>query len=134
MAHSVACVAWHRQRPRQSKVRRAAGSGSGGRSFATLLAQPLHCACAAGAGRPQPLTRPRPRAAAPAAAPAAPPPSASVISILRERGLIQEVTSDDLEVLSSKARLSVYCGFDPTADSLHLGNLLGIIVLAWFQR
>ena len=28
----------------------------------------------------------------------------------------------------------MYCGFDPTADSLHLGNLLGIIVLAWFQR
>jgi hypothetical protein len=24
--------------------------------------------------------------------------------------------------------------FDPTADSLHLGNLLGIIVLSWFQR
>lgn len=30
--------------------------------------------------------------------------------------------------------LKVYCGFDPTADSLHLGNLLGIIVLSWFQR
>ena len=28
----------------------------------------------------------------------------------------------------------VYCGFDPTAESLHLGNLLGILVLAWFQR
>ena len=27
----------------------------------------------------------------------------------------------------------MYCGFDPTAD-LHLGNLLGIVVLAWFQR
>ncbi|CAF2371609.1 unnamed protein product [Brassica napus] len=29
---------------------------------------------------------------------------------------------------------SSYCGFDPTAESLHLGNLLGIIVLSWFQR
>lgn len=28
----------------------------------------------------------------------------------------------------------MYCGFDPTAESLHLGNLLGIIVLTWFQR
>lgn len=28
----------------------------------------------------------------------------------------------------------MYCGFDPTADSLHLGNLLGVLVLAWFQR
>lgn len=30
--------------------------------------------------------------------------------------------------------LPVYCGFDPTADSLHLGHLLGIVVLAWFRR
>lgn len=28
----------------------------------------------------------------------------------------------------------MYCGFDPTAESLHLGNLLGIIVLTWFRR
>ena len=28
----------------------------------------------------------------------------------------------------------MYCGFDPTADSLHIGNLLGIIVLKWFQK
>ena len=27
----------------------------------------------------------------------------------------------------------MYCGFDPTASSLHIGNLLGIIVLKWFQ-
>jgi tyrosyl-tRNA synthetase len=44
------------------------------------------------------------------------------------------VTSEDLESLAAQTSLSVYCGFDPTADSLHLGNLLGIIVLAWFQR
>ena len=36
--------------------------------------------------------------------------------------------------VASSTSLSVYCGFDPTADSLHLGNLLGIIVLSWFQR
>lgn len=47
---------------------------------------------------------------------------------------MQEVTSDDLEALALRTPLSVYCGFDPTADSLHLGNLLGIIVLSWFQR
>lgn len=58
----------------------------------------------------------------------------NVVRILRERGLIQEVTSDDLEKACVSTQLSVYCGFDPTADSLHLGNLLGIIVLSWFQR
>lgn len=33
-----------------------------------------------------------------------------------------------------RAGAQVYCGFDPTADSLHLGNLLGIVVLEWFRR
>jgi tyrosyl-tRNA synthetase len=28
----------------------------------------------------------------------------------------------------------VYVGFDPTADSLHIGNLLGIVILRWFQK
>lgn len=58
-----------------------------------------------------------------------------IVQTLRSRGLVQEVTSNDLEKsATSEGPLSVYCGFDPTADSLHLGNLLGIIVLSWFQR
>lgn len=56
----------------------------------------------------------------------------NVIQILRERGLI-EASTPDLEELATKP-LRLYCGFDPTADSLHLGNLLGIVVLSWFQR
>jgi len=32
------------------------------------------------------------------------------------------------------AAAQVYCGFDPTADSLHLGHLLGLVVLTWFRR
>eukprot|EP00899_Mesostigma_viride_P027938 jgi/Mesvir1/8329/Mv12592-RA.2 len=58
----------------------------------------------------------------------------NVIQLLRARGLVDNVTSDELERLASTSSLCVYCGFDPTADSLHLGNLLGIIVLSWFQR
>lgn len=58
----------------------------------------------------------------------------NVVSILRERGLLESVTSEDLEAVALKQPLKVYCGFDPTADSLHLGNLLGIVVLSWFQR
>jgi tyrosyl-tRNA synthetase len=57
-----------------------------------------------------------------------------VVSILRERGLVQEVTSEELQRVALHESVPVYCGFDPTADSLHLGNLLGIIVLSWFQR
>ena len=47
---------------------------------------------------------------------------------------MQDTTNDVLEKVAGSETLSVYCGFDPTAESLHLGNLLGIIVLTWFQR
>ncbi|KAI3426284.1 hypothetical protein D9Q98_008657 [Chlorella vulgaris] len=57
-----------------------------------------------------------------------------VCAVLRSRGLLQDVTSPDLATISSQEQLLAYCGFDPTAESLHLGNLLGIMVLAWFQR
>ena len=46
----------------------------------------------------------------------------------------QDTTNDALEKVAGSETLTVYCGFDPTAESLHLGNLLGIIVLTWFQR
>ena len=61
----------------------------------------------------------------------------NVVDILQERGLLESVTSENLRSACSDpnvAPLKVYCGFDPTAESLHLGNLLGIIVLSWFQR
>jgi tyrosyl-tRNA synthetase len=44
------------------------------------------------------------------------------------------MTGDGLEKWAGSRKVAVYCGFDPTAESLHLGNLLGIIVLSWFQR
>lgn len=58
----------------------------------------------------------------------------SVVDILEERGLLESITSDNLRSISTTSTLKAYCGFDPTAESLHLGNLLGIIVLSWFQR
>ncbi|CAL1352091.1 unnamed protein product [Linum trigynum] len=61
----------------------------------------------------------------------------NVIDILEERGLLESLTSDNLRSVSSTPESSpvrVYCGFDPTAESLHLGNLLGILVLSWFHR
>ncbi|KAK9085114.1 hypothetical protein Sjap_025525 [Stephania japonica] len=63
----------------------------------------------------------------------------NVVDILEERGLLESITSENLRSACSSpnpnsAPLRVYCGFDPTAESLHLGNLLGLIVLSWFQR
>ncbi|KAI3983706.1 hypothetical protein MKX01_001110 [Papaver californicum] len=60
----------------------------------------------------------------------------NIVNILEERGLLESVTSENLRLVcsSNSNPMKAYCGFDPTADSLHLGNLIGIIVLSWFQR
>lgn len=57
----------------------------------------------------------------------------NVIETLKERGFIEAVTNEELSHLANKP-LIVYSGFDPTSDSLHLGNLIPIMGLAWFQR
>ncbi len=57
----------------------------------------------------------------------------NVIDALTERGFIDQMTSPDLRDHASRP-IKLYVGFDPTADSLHLGNLIGIVALAWFQK
>jgi tyrosyl-tRNA synthetase len=57
----------------------------------------------------------------------------NVIDCLEERGLIEAVTSQQLRSICEKP-IKLYIGFDPTADSLHLGNLVGIMVLKWFEK
>ncbi|MFD1739315.1 tyrosine--tRNA ligase [Bacillus salitolerans] len=53
---------------------------------------------------------------------------------LEFRGLIHQATDlDGLEKLLSEESIKLYCGFDPTADSLHIGNLLAIVTLRRFQ-
>lgn len=57
----------------------------------------------------------------------------SVIEVLEKRGFVDSLTSQDLKEICQKP-ISFYIGFDPTAESLHLGNLMGIVALTWFQR
>jgi tyrosyl-tRNA synthetase len=57
----------------------------------------------------------------------------NVIDLLKERGFIEALTSEEIRQLTEQPT-RIYCGFDPTADSLHLGNLVAIMGLAWFQR
>ncbi len=57
----------------------------------------------------------------------------NVIDILQERGFIDALTSEDVREQVNKP-VNIYCGFDPTGDSLHLGNMIPIMGLAWFQR
>lgn len=57
----------------------------------------------------------------------------NVIDLLKERGFIEAMTSEELREFAKKP-LKVYCGFDPTSNSLHIGNMVAIMGLAWFQR
>jgi tyrosyl-tRNA synthetase len=58
-----------------------------------------------------------------------------LIQDLTARGLIhQETNSDELRKHLAEAPRTVYCGFDPTADSLTIGNLIAILLLVRFQR
>ena len=54
---------------------------------------------------------------------------------LQERGFIHQ-TSDDagLDALLCKETVTAYIGFDPTASSLHIGSLMQIMLLYWFQQ
>lgn len=58
---------------------------------------------------------------------------ANVIDVLQERGFIEAMTSEELREMANKP-FRVYCGFDPTGDSLHIGHMVALMGLAWFQR
>ena len=52
---------------------------------------------------------------------------------LRWRGMIHDITPGTDEFLAS-GKTSAYVGFDPTADSLHIGHLVGVMMLKHFQN
>src|ERR1700756_5053465 len=58
----------------------------------------------------------------------------SFLEELRWRGFLEAVTSDDLDAFLCEERRTMYVGFDPTADSLHLGSLIPVMGLAHAQR
>src|SRR5215216_332173 len=57
----------------------------------------------------------------------------SLIDELRWRGLIQDIMPGTAEQLN-KEMTSAYIGFDPTADSLHIGSLVPILLLVHLQK
>ena len=57
----------------------------------------------------------------------------SFIDSLEERGLIDAMSHAELKDRLKKP-IKIYIGFDPTADSLHVGHLVSIILLRWFQK
>jgi tyrosyl-tRNA synthetase len=58
----------------------------------------------------------------------------SLLAELAARGFVQDVTPHLEARLKTGAPITGYVGFDPTADSLHVGNLVPVMGLAWLQR
>jgi tyrosyl-tRNA synthetase len=57
-----------------------------------------------------------------------------LVQDLHDRGLVAQTTdAQALDALLAKESVTLYCGFDPTADSLHLGHLVPVLVLKRFQ-
>jgi len=57
-----------------------------------------------------------------------------ILKDLKERELIYQTTNlEELQKRLSKGKIVLYCGFDPTGESLHLGNFLHLIALKRFQ-
>lgn len=57
------------------------------------------------------------------------------LQILSDRGFVNQCT--DLEALDNalaNGSVTAYCGYDPTAPSLHIGHLITIMMLYWLQR
>jgi len=60
---------------------------------------------------------------------------AGPLELLRARGFVQDVTDEQgLAAAFAAGRVTYYVGFDPTAPSLHAGNLVGMMAMAWLQR
>lgn len=61
--------------------------------------------------------------------------SSNLIKQLQERGLVAQVTDEEaLSERLAQGPIALYCGFDPTADSLHLGHLVPLLCLKRFRR
>lgn len=59
--------------------------------------------------------------------------ASNILEELRWRGLVYDMT-EGVEELVKKEKITLYNGFDPTADSLHIGNLVPMMQLARWQR
>jgi tyrosyl-tRNA synthetase len=62
-------------------------------------------------------------------------PRSELLNVLTQRGFIHQVTDQAaLDARAQAGRVTGYIGFDMTADSLHIGSLVQIMVLRWMQK
>ncbi len=59
----------------------------------------------------------------------------NVYDVLMERGFIEQVTDEEaVRELLSKEKIKFYIGFDPTADCLHVGHFMQVIIMMYMQK
>ncbi len=59
----------------------------------------------------------------------------SVYEILKQRDLIKQITfEDEFKDLVKNEKTSVYFGIDPTADSIHIGHFIPLMLMSYFQK
>ena len=59
----------------------------------------------------------------------------SVFDVLMERGFIKQMShEDEIKELLEKEKITFYIGFDPTADSLHVGHFIALMMMSHMQR
>ena len=59
----------------------------------------------------------------------------NIYDVLKERDLIKQITfEDEFKKLASKDNFSVYLGIDPTADSIHIGHFIPLMMMSYFQK
>ena len=59
----------------------------------------------------------------------------NVFDILLERGFIRQTThEEEVRKLLGEEKVTFYIGFDPTADSLHVGHFMQVIIMMWMQK
>ena len=59
----------------------------------------------------------------------------NVLDVLQERGFVKQITHEnELRDLLGKESVTFYTGYDPTADSLHVGHFLQVMAMAHMQR
>lgn len=59
----------------------------------------------------------------------------NVFDLLKDRGFVkQTIYEDELYKLLGRESVPFYVGFDPTADSLHIGHYIPVMAMAWMQK
>ncbi|MCL2169494.1 MAG: tyrosine--tRNA ligase [Defluviitaleaceae bacterium] len=59
----------------------------------------------------------------------------NALDVLKKRGFVAQMTHEsEMREAFERDQVVFYCGFDPTADSLHIGHYLALMAMAWMQK